>query len=99
MGIAAMSTVKEKYEKRGVDFVYITDNSSTLDGFYEMKEKHPGDHFLFTREDFNAMDIPEYSGAIPHYLIYGRDGSLIKAISGWGGLESMILELDKALGQ
>ena len=86
-------------KKRGVDFVYITDNSSSTDGFLELKQKHSGDHFLFTKEDIKAMNIPSYSGSIPHYLIYGRDGHLIKAITGWDGLESMTQELDKALAQ
>lgn len=98
-GIKEMSTVKSDYEKRGVDFVYITDNSSSTDGFLELKQKHSGDHFLFTKEDIKAMNIPSYSGSIPHYLIYGRDGHLIKAITGWDGLESMTQELDKALAQ
>ena len=97
MGINEMAPVKEDYEKRGVDFVYITDHTSSLDGYDDMKEKHPGDHFIFTKNDINAMNIPEYSGAIPHYLIYDRDGKLIKAIIGWSGLEDMTQELDKAL--
>ncbi len=98
-GIQEMSTVKSDYEKRGVDFVYITDNSSSTDGFLALKEKHPGDHFLFTKEDIKAMNIPNYSGSIPHYLIYGRDGRFIKAITGWDSLESMTQELDNALAK
>ena len=34
-------------------------------------------------------------GAIPHYLIYDREGRLVKAISGWSNVESMKEELDK----
>ena len=50
-GISEMAKVKDEYEKRGVDFVYITDNSSSADGFLDMKNKHKGDHFLFTNKD------------------------------------------------
>lgn len=98
-GISEMATVKEKYEKRGIDFVYITDNSSSTDGYLNMKQKHKGDHFLFPKEDMGKMKIPEYTGSIPHYLIYNRDGQLIKAISGWIGLENMTKELDEALAK
>lgn len=99
LGIKEMETVKAEYEKRGVYFVYITDNSSRLDGFYDMKKKHSGDHFLFTKDDFKAMNIPKYTGAIPHYLIYGRDGKLVKTLTGWGGLERITPILDDALKQ
>ena len=96
-GIKEMAKVKDKYEKRGVDFVYITDSSSSSDGFLEMKEKHSGDHFIFTKDDIQKMNIPGYHGAIPHYLIYNRNGKLIKHITGWEDLETMCNELDKAL--
>lgn len=96
-GIKEMEKVKAEYEKQGVDFVYITDNSSSTDGFLDLKQEHSGDHFLFTQSDLKAMNIPAYSGAIPHYLIYGRDGKLMKTITGWSGLEAMTQELDKAL--
>ncbi len=96
-GIREMATVKEDYEKRGVDFVYITDNSSSADGFLALQQKHTGDHFLFLAEEIRAMDIPGYAGSIPHYLIYGRNGKLIRHITGWAGLEQMKQELDNAL--
>lgn len=98
-GIREMAKVKEEYEKWGIDFVYITDSSSSTDGYLKMKEKHSGDHFIFTNDDIQKMNIPGYNGAIPHYLIYGRDGKLIKHITGWEGLESMCNELDEALRQ
>ena len=98
-GINEMATVKDKYEKLGVDFVYITDNTSSTDGFLDMKQKHSGDHFLFTRNDIGLMKIPGFTGAIPHYIIYGRDGQLVKTVSGWSDLEAMTRELDKVLAK
>lgn len=97
-GISEMATVKEEYEKQGVDFVYITDNSSSADGFLDIQTKHPGDHFMFLQNEIKEMNVPGYSGAIPHYLIYGRDGKLVKYVTGWSSLENMKQELDKALG-
>lgn len=98
-GIKEMETVKDKYEKLGVDFIYITDSSSSTDGYLNLKKKHSGDHFLFTNDEIKQMNIPGYSGSIPHYLIYGRDGRLIHTLSGWPGLENMTQELDKALAK
>jgi len=43
------------------------------------------------------MNVPDYRNAIPHYLVYGRDGKLIKTITGWKDLETMTRELDSAL--
>lgn len=96
-GIAEMEAVKAGYEQRGVDFVYITDNSSSSDGFLSMKREHTGDHFLFTKQEIKQMNVPEYDGSIPHYLIYGRDGRLVKVLTGWGELERVTQELDGAL--
>lgn len=45
------------------------------------------------------MNIPGLAGAIPHYLIYGRDGRLITAIAGWRSLDGMTQKLDKALAK
>lgn len=98
-GIAEMEKVKADYERRGVRFVYITDESSSSDGLRTMKEKHSGDHFLFTKLEIKQMNAPEFSGSIPHYLIYNRDGKLVKVLNGWGGLERVTKELDKALGK
>jgi thiol-disulfide isomerase/thioredoxin len=98
LAINEMVKVKEQYEKRGVDFVYMTDESSTLDGYLKMRAQQKGDHFLFKRTDRNKMNIPSFGNRIPHYLFYDRNGKLIKSISGGGSLEEMCGDLDKALG-
>ena len=98
-GIREMATVKEAYEQKGVDFVYITDNSTSTDSFLDMKKKHAGDHFLFTNEEERRMNIPGYTGSIPHYLIYNKEGKLVKTLSGWSGLEAMTAELDAVVGE
>ena len=41
------------------------------------------------------MQIPDYENAIPHYLIYDREGKLAKTNVGWPGLEEMMQELEK----
>lgn len=97
LGINEMVKVKEQYEKRGVDFVYITDNTSTLHGYLKMRAQQKGDQFLFKRSDIRKMNIPSFGNRFPHYLFYDRNGKMIKSISGWDGLEKMCGELDEAL--
>lgn len=84
-----MEKVKADLEAQGVVFVYITDNSSSTKGFLEMKRKHKGEHYIFTKDDWKKMQIPGYEGAIPHYLIYGKNGQLKQTIVSWPGLENM----------
>lgn len=89
LGIKEMEKVKNELENQGVIFVYITNNSSSTDGFIEMKRKHRGEHYIFTEDDWKKMKIPGYSNAIPHYLIYGPNGQLKESVTGWSGVEPM----------
>jgi hypothetical protein len=43
------------------------------------------------------MQIPDYANAIPHYLIYDREGKLAKTILGWHGVEEMKTNIDEVL--
>lgn len=89
LGIKEMEKVKDELENQGVIFVYITNNSSSTDGFMEMKRKHRGEHYIFTEDDWKKMKIPGYNNAIPHYLIYGLNGQLKESVTGWPGVEPM----------
>lgn len=89
LGIKEMEKVKDELENQGVIFVYITNNSSSTDGFMKMKRKHRGEHYIFTEDDWKKMEIPGYNNAIPHYLIYGSNGQLKESVTGWPGVEPM----------
>lgn len=89
LGIKEMEKVKDELENQGVIFVYITNNSSSTDGFMEMKRKHRGEHYIFTEDDWKKMKIPGYNNSIPHYLIYGLNGQLKESVTGWPGVEPM----------
>ena len=89
LGIKEMEKVKDELENQGVIFVYITNNSSSTDGFMQMKRKHRGEHYIFTEDDWKKMKIPGYNNAIPHYLIYGPNGQLKESVTGWPGVEPM----------
>ena len=59
--------------------------------------QHTGDHFIVPQDKMKEMQIPDYDNAIPHYLIYDREGKLAKAISGWPGLKEMRVKLKEIL--
>ena len=93
-GMKEMESVKEELKARGVDFIYITDTSSSTEDWLGYVSRHAGDHYIVPKDKMQEMQIPGYDNAIPHYLIYDREGKLAKAISGWPGLEGMTHEFD-----
>ena len=97
MGMKEMEGVKDELTARDVDFIYITDTSSSTDEWLKCVGEHAGDHYIVPQGMMKEMQIPDYDGAIPHYLIYNREGKLAKAIVGWPGLEEMKAKLAEAL--
>lgn len=96
-GMKEMESVKENLKEKGVDFVYITDTSSDSNDWLVYVARHEGVHYIVPEDKKQAMQIPDYENAIPHYLIYDREGKFIKAISGWPGVEKMMQELSAVL--
>ena len=95
LGMKEMERVKDELVARGVDFVYITDASSDYNDWVKQVAQHAGDHYIVPKGKMNEMQIPEYKKAIPHYLIYDRDGKLVEAILGWEDVEYMMTEFEK----
>ena len=93
-GMQEMETVKDELKARGVDFVYITNTTSDINEWVKYIAQHAGDHYIVPNDKMDAMQIPDYDGAIPHYLIYDRNGKLVKTITGWSGVEKMKKELE-----
>lgn len=94
-GMEEMEKVKDELTARGIDFVYITDTSSDTNEWVKYIAHHAGSHYIVPKDKINKMQIPEYADAIPHYLIYDREGKLVKAIRGWESVETMMQELEK----
>ena len=93
MGMEEMESAKESLKEKGVDFVYITNTSSDTKEWIKYIEQHEGVHYIVPQEKMQAMQIPGYKNAIPHYLIYDCEGKFVKAIVGWPGVEEMVQEL------
>ena len=97
VGMKEMEQVKDELTARDVDFIYITDTSSSTDEWLKCVGQHAGDHYIVPQDKKKEMQIPDYDNAIPHYLIYDREGKLAKAIIGWPGLEEMKAKIEDAL--
>ena len=95
MGMKEMEKVKDELTARGVDFIYITDTSSDTNDWAKYVAQHAGDHYIVQKNMMNEMQIPDYRKAIPHYLIYDREGKLVSAICGWESVEYMMQEFEK----
>ena len=95
MGMKEMESVKDELRARGVDFIYITNTSSNTKEWLKYISQHAGDHYIVPKEKQDDMQIPGYDNGIPHYLIYDREGQLVKAITGWSDVETMMKELKK----
>ena len=92
-GMKEMESVKDSLTARGVDFVYITNTSSSTGEWLSRVARHGGDHYMVPKDRMEAMQIPGYRAAIPHYLIYDREGRLVKFLTGWPGVDAMVSEL------
>lgn len=96
-GMKEMESVKEGLKEKGVDFVYITDTSSDSNDWLVYVARHEGIHYIVPEDMKQAMQIPDYDNAIPHYLIYNREGKFVKSIAGWPGVDKMMQELSEIL--
>lgn len=99
-GMKEMEGIKDELAALGVDFVYVTNESSPAGQWKKEAEEHFGHHYRLGSDAWRAMGIPGFDGGIPHYLVYDRTGRLARSFSGWGddSLEE-VKELIKGLAQ
>ncbi len=82
-GMKEMEAYKEELSAAGVDFIYITDESSPYDTWTKMAADHDGVHYRIPRSTIGRMNVPDYADSYPHYLIYDSEGRLVRAQRGW----------------
>lgn len=95
-GIEAMEPLKEELQGKDVVFVYLTDESSSLNEWREYVIKTPGLHYRLPSSKWKQMPI---SGGIPQYYLFDRQGHKIWEQTGFGDavLEDIEKQLYKAL--
>lgn len=76
-GMKAMESIKPALSALGTDFVYITDETSDIAAWNSLIKTHRGYHYKISTKDIREMNIPHYSGAIPLYLLFDKQGNLV----------------------
>lgn len=95
-GMEEMEKYKEDLIKKGVEFVYIADESSPDKAWRKMIEKHKGNHYLILSKVIKEMKLPGFEGSIPFYMIFRPDGTLHYTQSGWSGPEVLLEKIEEA---
>lgn len=81
-GIAKMEPVKEELEGKEVVFVYLTNETSDIETWTKEVENLKGEHYRISKQKWDQL--PGIS-AIPHYIIYDRQGNKVMEKVGWNG--------------
>lgn len=79
-GIAKMEPVKEELEGKDVVFVYLTNETSDVTSWMKEIEQLKGEHYRISSQKWSQL--PDIS-AIPHYMIFDRQGNKLMDEVGW----------------
>ncbi|MDE7389117.1 MAG: TlpA family protein disulfide reductase [Muribaculaceae bacterium] len=96
MGMTEIEPYKAELAEKGVDFVYITNETSPEETWKKMIPGIPGTHYRVPVAVMENMKIPGFRNSIPHYIIYKADGTLSSTQTGWLGAETLIEAIKKA---
>lgn len=96
MGMEKMEKYKDELISKGVEFVYIADESSPDKAWRNVIKDHKGNHYLIVSKIMNEMKVPGFEGAIPFYMIFKPDGTLHYTQSGWSGPEVLLEKIEEA---
>ncbi len=97
--------IKEKYlkdNKKNIDFVYVTGETSPIEKFNEAIPNIKGFHYRLSDQQYK--DLLKHLGirGIPTYMIFNADGTTSYdniTEGGYPGDEVMVAEIDKALAK
>lgn len=76
---AAMKTIDEikpALQEKGVEFVYVTGETSPLETWQQMIPQIAGDHYRLTKSQWNELCTQLGIPGIPAYLLLNKDGSV-----------------------
>ena len=97
-GHQEMASYKEELKDKDIVFVYLTSSSSPFERWMQYTATVPGEHYYITDEqDTYLSDHIWGSGGVPKYAIYDKNGNQLYKQVGWGGLEMIQTEIEKAL--
>ena len=97
-GHQEMAPLKETLKDKNIVFVYLATYSSPFDLWLRYTNDIPGEHYYLT-EDQNKYISDHVFGSdgVPKYIIFDAQGKMLYKQEGWGGLEMIQTEIEKAL--
>ena len=97
-GHQEMAPMKEDVKYKDVVFLNIASPSSPFDEWIQYTNSVSGIHFYLTEEQNRHLSKQVWgTESVPKYAIYDKNGKLSYKQVGWGGLEKIQTEIDKAL--
>ena len=97
-GHEEMAPLKEQLKDKNIVFVYLTSTTSPFDNWMRDIPDIPGDHYYLTEEQDKYMSDHIFgTSGVPKYVIYDKAGKQLYTQVGWGGLEKIQVEIEKAL--
>ena len=97
-GHEEMAPLKETLKDKNIVFVYLTSTSSPFDRWMSAIPGIPGEHYYLTEEQDNYLSDHIFGTSdVPKYVIYDTAGKQLYTQVGWGGLDKIQTEIEKAL--
>lgn len=76
----AIEKVKKRFENRNdIKFIYLTDETSDRNRFYELTEVLKGEHYYLYKNQFEAIKKKYNFEAIPSYVVFDKNGNMSQA--------------------
>jgi thiol-disulfide isomerase/thioredoxin len=77
-GMERIKPLKEELKDKNIRFVYFTNPSSPKNTWEIMIPDIDGEHYYLTQDEWNKMAARFKVSGIPHYVLVGKDGSVLK---------------------
>lgn len=98
-GIEMMKPLEADLEARGVDFVYVTDESSPEDLWNNTIVDMKGSHYRLQSAVLNKLKEKFNFNGIPSYIFINKKGEVAHTQVGFGGTESIVGKLNELLAE
>lgn len=93
-----MAPYKEELKDKDIVFLYFASPSSPFDQWMHYTATVPGEHYYLTEEQNSYLSDKIWgTGGVPKYAIYAPNGNELYKQVGWGGLDRIKPEIEKAL--
>ncbi|MCQ2235813.1 MAG: redoxin family protein [Bacteroidales bacterium] len=99
LGIEKMKPLEPELEAKGVDFVYITDESTPENAWNNMILDIKGSHYRLKSEVLNKLKEKFNFSGIPSYIFVNKKGEVAHTNVGFGGIEPIVSKLNELLAE